>query len=128
MKLPRLLLSLACVAAFASAGPALAHPKLVSSNPSANATVAKPARIALTFSEKLLAPMSGAQLIMTGMPGTAKHPAMPIGGLKISVANGGKTMLIQPPRPLAAGTYQLKWHAVAGDTHRISGAFSFTVK
>ena len=69
-----------------------------------------------------------AQLIMTGMPGMADHPPMPIKGLKTSVAGGGKTMIIQPPRPLAAGTYQLKWHAVAGDTHRITGAFSFKVK
>ena len=128
MKMPSPLLSLTAIAALAVAGPALAHPKLVSSNPAANATVAKPARITLNFSEKLLPPMSGAQLIMTGMPGMANHPAMPITGLKTSVTGGGKTMIVQPPRPLAAGTYQLKWHAVAGDTHRITGAFSFKVK
>jgi hypothetical protein len=128
MKLPSPLLALTAVAALAVAAPAFAHPKLVSSNPAANATVAKPARITLNFSEKLLPPMSGAQLIMTGMPGMADHPPMPIKGLKTSVAGGGKTMIVQLPRPLAAGTYQLKWHAVAGDTHRITGAFTFKVK
>lgn len=128
MKLPRPLLSFTAVAALAIAGPALAHPKLVSSSPAANATVAKPARITLIFSEKLLPPMSGAQLVVTAMPGMANHLPMAITGLKTSVAGGGKTLIVQPPRPLAAGTYQLKWHAVAGDTHRIAGTFSFTVK
>lgn len=128
MKFPGPLLSLAAVAALAIPAPALAHPKLVSSSPAANATVAKPARITLNFSEKLLAPMSGAQLIMTGMPGMANHPPMPIKGVKSSVAGNGKTMIVQLPKPLTAGTYQLKWHAVAGDTHRITGAFSFKVR
>ena len=31
-------------------------------------------------------------------------------------------------RPLAAGTYALKWHAVAADQHRIEGDFNFTVR
>ena len=128
MHIYRPLLALSAVAMLTVAAPAMAHPKLVSSTPAANATVAKPARVTLNFSEKLLAPMSGAQLIMTGMPGMANHPPMPITGLKTSFAGGGKTMIVQTPRPLAAGTYQLKWHTVGADTHRITGAFNFNVR
>ena len=46
------------------AGTANAHPKLVSASPAANATVAKPARIELHFSEKLMPAFSKADLTM----------------------------------------------------------------
>jgi methionine-rich copper-binding protein CopC len=59
---------LTAAAAFALILPAAAsaHSKLVSSNPAADATVAKPTKLSLTFSETFLAPMSGAELVMTG--------------------------------------------------------------
>lgn len=126
MTLPRIWLAVPTLAALAIATPAPAHPKLVSSSPAANATVAKPTRATLTYSETLLAPMSGVDLTMTGMPGMAKHAPMKITGFKTAVE--GKTIVVTFPRPLPAGTYDLKWHAVAGDTHRIEGAFTFAVK
>ena len=126
MPFPRTLLAAPMLAALAFATPALAHPKLVSSTPAANATVAKPTQVTLTYNETLLAPMSGIDLTMTGMPGMAHHAPMKITGFKTAVA--GKTMTVMFPRPLPAGTYALKWHAVAGDTHRIEGDFAFTVK
>ena len=49
--------------------PAYAHPKLVSSTPAANASVSAPSRITLTFSEGLMPKLSGAEIVMTGMPG-----------------------------------------------------------
>ena len=57
------------------AGTANAHPKLVSATPAANATVAKPARIQLRFSEKLVSAFSKADLIMAAMPGMPSMPA-----------------------------------------------------
>lgn len=107
-------------------GVALAHPKLVSSTPAASATVVKPTKLTLNFNETLVGPLSGIELTMTGMPGMSGHQPMPIKGFKTAAA--GKTLTITLPRPLPAGTYDLKWHAVAADQHRIEGAFSFTVR
>ena len=109
-------------------GAAFAHSKMVSSTPAANATVAKPTRLSLTFSEKFLAPMSGVELVMTGMPGMADHPPMPIKGFKTALAPDGKTMVVTLPRALPAGDYDLKWHIVGADQHKMEGGYSFKVK
>ena len=105
---------------------AMAHPRLLSSSPAANASVAKPATITLGFSETLVAPLSGIELTMTGMPGMAKRGPVPISDFTTKVT--GKVLTVKLARPLAAGTYVLKWHAVAADQHRIEGNFSFTVR
>ncbi|NLR72286.1 copper homeostasis periplasmic binding protein CopC [Novosphingobium sp. ERN07] len=107
-------------------GTAFAHPKLVSSTPAANTAVAKPTTLSLTFSEDLVGPLSGIELVMTGMPGMANHAPMPIKGFKSETK--GKVLTVKLPRALPAGTYNLKWHAVAGDQHRIEGQYAFTVR
>lgn len=107
---------------------ALAHPKLLSSTPAANATVAKPTKLTLTFSEKLLVPLSGVDLTMTGMPGMADHAPMPIKGFKTAVDGDGKTMTVTLPRALPAGNYDLSWHIVGADQHKMAGKYSFSVK
>ncbi|MFN3468720.1 MAG: copper homeostasis periplasmic binding protein CopC [Novosphingobium sp.] len=122
----RFLSLLAAPALALIATPALAHPKLVSSSPAANTAVAKPTRLTLTFSEDLVAPLSGIELVMTGMPGMANHAPMPIKGFQTAVT--GKVLTVTLPRPLPAGSYDLTWHAVAGDQHRIEGKYSFTVR
>lgn len=105
---------------------AVAHPKLVSATPAANAVVTKPTKITLAFSENLVAPLSGIDLTMTGMPGMANHDPMPIKGFTSKV--DGKTLTVTFPRALPAGTYLLQWHVVAADQHRIEGKHSFTVR
>ncbi|MDR7101598.1 copper homeostasis periplasmic binding protein CopC [Croceicoccus sp. BE223] len=122
----KFLAPLAALAVVLSPAVAMAHPKLVSATPAAKATVAKPTTLTLTFSEDLVAPLSGIELTMTGMPGMANHKPMPVKGFATKVV--GKTMTISLPRALPAGTYDLKWHAVAGDQHRIQGGYSFSVK
>lgn len=114
------------LAMLALPGAALAHPKLLSSNPAANTAVAKPTKLTLTFSETLVAPLSGIELVMTGMPGMANHAPMPIKGFATAVS--GKVLTVTLPRALPAGSYQLKWHAVAGDQHRIEGQYAFAVR
>lgn len=121
-----LLAPLAALAVVLSPAAALAHPKLVSATPAAQATVAKPTTLKLNFSEDLVGPLSGIELTMTGMPGMAGHKPMPVKGFATKVV--GKTMTITLPRALPAGTYDLKWYAVAADQHRIQGAYSFSVK
>lgn len=108
--------------------PAIAHPKLVASNPAANATVAKPKMIELRFSEKLVGQFSSVDLLMIGMPGMKAHAPMKVGGLATSTRKDGKTMIVSLKSPLTAGTYKLDWHAVSADTHRVNGTYSFRVK
>jgi methionine-rich copper-binding protein CopC len=110
------------------AAPAIAHPKLLSSSPANKAVVASPSQIRLSFSESLLAPLSGIDLAMTAMPGMANHGVMKVAGFQTSLAPDGKTLVAALPRALRAGNYTVKWHAVSTDTHRVEGSFSFTVK
>ena len=124
----RFFLTAAAAFALSLPGVASAHSKLVSSSPAANATIAKPTKLTLTFSETFLAPMSGVDLVMTGMPGMADHAPMPIKGFKTSVAPDGKTMIVTLPRALPAGSYELKWHIGGADQHRMEGGYSFTVR
>ena len=124
----RFLIAAAALSLAILPGAALAHSKLLSSSPAANATVAKPTKLTLTFSEKFLAPMSGVELVMTGMPGMADHPPMPIKGFKTALAVDGKTMVVTLPRALPAGDYDLKWHIVGADQHKMEGGYSFKVK
>ena len=107
---------------------AQAHTKLVSSLPAANAIVAKPGKVVLTFNERVFAKFTGATLTMTAMPGMANHPPMPITGFTSAMNPDGKTLTLTMRRALAPGTYQLKWHAAGTDTHRMQGTFNFTVK
>lgn len=128
--MPRLPLTstLTSLAALALAVPgvAMAHPKLVSSTPAANASIAKPTEITLNFNETLVGPLSGIELVMTGMPGMGGHKPMPISGFATKAE--GKTLKIKLPRALPAGSYSLTWHAVAADQHRIQGSYAFTVR
>ena len=117
--------TLAFLAAFALPVSASAHPHLVSSTPAQEATVSKPTKLSLAFSEPLLAPLSGIELTMTAMPGMANHKPMPVKGFKTEVK--GKTMTATLPRALPTGSYLVKWHAVAADQHRIEGSFTFKV-
>lgn len=122
-------LSLAGVAMALLPSVALAHAKIVSSRPAANATVstAKAKSISLTFNEKLMAPTVKADLLMTGMPGMKNHAPMKV-AFGSMMGTDGKSMMLMPKRALVPGTYKVTWSAAGADTHRMSGGFSFTVK
>mgnify|MGYP002780558462 CR=1 FL=1 len=106
------------------AGAANAHPKLVSASPAANATVAKPARIQLRFSEKLMPAFSKADLTMAAMPGMA---AMKVASTA-ALAADGRTLVVTPKAPLHAGRYSVAWQIVSTDTHKVAGSYAFAVK
>ena len=110
----------------AVASAAHAHPKLVSATPALNATVAKPARVELRFSERLMPKFSGAGLMMTRMRGMA-HPPMKVAATA-AVAADGRTLVVTPKSPLASGTYNVAWRVVSADTHRITGTHAFAVE
>lgn len=106
---------------------AFAHPKLVSSAPADKAEVAAPQKIELLFSENLLTQFSGANLVMSGMPGMADHAPMKVAA-KVSGSDDPKAMVITPARALSPGSYRVDWRAVSPDTHPITGNIAFTVK
>ena len=101
------------------AGPAMAHARLVAANPAKAAAVAPPPRISLTFSQRLEQKFSG--LTLSNARGSAVK-------LKTSVGKDGLTLIAVPQSPLTPGAYLVKWHAVAGDAHRMEGSYSFTVR
>lgn len=116
----------AALALLGVAGVAQAHPKLLSASPAPNATVAKPARVTLQFSEKLMPKFSGADLMMTGHAGKT-HAPMKITAVA-AVGADGRTLVVTPKAPLAAGSYSVAWHVVSVDTHRVTGNIAFAVK
>jgi methionine-rich copper-binding protein CopC len=126
MKKFRSLIASVLVAGAAIATPALAHPKLVTALP-ADKAATPTNRITLTFSEPLVAAVSGMEVTMTGMPGMPNHN-MKMTGYKTSVSDDGKALIATFGRPLMAGSYSVQWHVVSSDTHRISGTLAFTVR
>jgi methionine-rich copper-binding protein CopC len=111
-----------------TATPALAHTKLVASTPAANATIAKPGKIVLTFNERLVATFFKTELLMTSMPGMADHPPMKMTGYTTQMSVDGKSVTLLLKRALPAGGYVLKWSAAGMDTHRMTGELPFNVK
>lgn len=107
---------------------AQAHPKLLSSTPGAATTAVAPKAITLKFSEKIVPSFTGLDLIMTAMPGMASGQTMKIAGFKPAFGRDGKTLTARMAKPLTVGDYRVTWHAVAADTHRITGSFDFAVK
>ena len=133
--------SVLAVAALVAPLPAFAHPKLVAATPAPNATTATTARLQLVFSEKLVAQFSGAEVVMTDMPGMKMHGPMRMPA-KASVAEDGKTLVLTLAKPLPKGGYRVDWQVVSADadplsassssmradTHRVKGSYSFKVQ
>lgn len=119
--------TLAVASALFATTAAFAHPALLSSSPADKSQGPAPAKIELKFSETLTTLFSGANLIMTGMPGMPNHGAMKINA-SVAGASDGKTMIITPASPLVAGDYRVEWRAVSSDTHPVKGSFTFQVK
>ncbi len=99
-----------------------AHPKLVKSSPAADAVIdTSPKELRLSFNEELVAKFSGAEVKNQQGQKIEVGSAVPDGTDK-------KQLVLLVPTPLAAGAYEVEWHAVAADTHRVHGSYSFTVK
>lgn len=101
---------------------AIAHPKLVNSTPPADAVIdSSPKELRLSFNEELVAKFCGAELK------NQQGQTVELGSGAADPADK-KQLVVPLPTPLAAGVYKVDWHAVAADTHRIHGSYSFTVK
>ena len=98
---------------------AYAHPKLVKSDPAADAVVsAAPKELRLSFNEELVPKFSSADVK------DQKGQKVEVGTAAADPTDK-KQLVVPLAKPLAAGTH---WHAVAADTHRVQGSYSFTVK
>lgn len=111
-----------------AAAPALAQPHAVASSPTDGAQGSAVAQVTITFSEPVVAASSGVAVIMTGMPGMADHPPMPMPGVRVSLSADGRTLTARLPRALPIGTYVANWHAAGADAVRATGKIAFTVK
>jgi len=115
------------VAALIAPLPAFAHPKLITATPAPNSATAPTARLQLAFSERLVAQFSGADVVMTEMPGMKMRAPMKM-AVKASLAEDGKTLVLTLQKPLAKGNYRIDWRVVSTDTHRVQGNYSFKVQ
>lgn len=101
---------------------------LVGATPAADAAARDVRSLALRFSAPLEAGKSGAEIVMTAMPGMAHHQPMKVTGFGTALADGGRTLALTLPRALPAGTYRVSWHAAASDGQHGEGSYSFTVR
>jgi len=114
------LAALAGASALIFTSPAWAHAHLVSSNPAANATVAAPKAITLTFSDKVVPAFSKFDITMP------EHGGMKV-AVKTVVSTDGKSITGTPEAALAQGAYKIVWTAASADGHKMNGEVSFKV-
>ncbi len=120
MRIAKTLFAAIAATAMLSAGPAFAHAKLVSSNPSANATVqTAPRTITLVFNERVVPTFSKLEL------------TMPEHGMNVpvrsTVSDDGKRIIGTLQSPLHKGAYAVHWTAAGADGHKMEGRINFRV-
>ena len=97
-----------------------AHPVVKDSDPRDGAVVERaPSEIRITFSEVLIPKFSGLEV-------KDKDGHVMASGRASN--DDDKTLVAPLSAPLKPGTYQVIWHAVSADTHRVKGQYAFTVK
>ena len=100
---------------------ALAHAKLKSSLPAANATVSDaPHELRLTFTEKPELAVSKVILLADG------KDTIPLGKLAAD-AKSAETVVAPVSGHLGAGRYTVQYRVAGRDGHPIRGSFAFTV-
>jgi len=116
--IPLTVVAAAAVVAMAT-GQAVAHASLASATPAPNATVPPTRTISLTFSGRIVADFSSFDV--TDARGNKAT---------VTVAHGrdGKTMTGTLARPLAPGRHRVDWRIASIDGHRMTGAYTFTVR
>jgi copper resistance protein C len=93
-----------------------AHAYLKAATPAVGASGPAPKRIVLTMSEKVFPKFSGFEL------------SSKLGTVPIKIVTANDQMIGTPLKPLPPGAYDVKWHAVGSDTHRMEGSFAFVVR
>src|SRR3982751_609756 len=117
IKLTRLIVGLALLLSPSSA---LAHARLLRSDPAEGSRIVSPQWIILWFSERPEITLSSA--VLKDQSGKD----FPVGPWKAR-ADNPRAMTIPVVETLAPGTYTLAWRTAASDGHPSRGTFSFTV-
>ena len=73
----------------------------------------------MNFNEGLVPRFTGLELK------NASGKVIPTG--KTALDGGNKKIVVPVQGQLAPGTYNVSWHAVSTDTHRVSGHYTFKV-
>lgn len=103
-----------------SARVALAHAELISASPGNQSVLDEsPTEIVLGFSEAVDPIEPTIRLV------DDQGAEVEIGG--VSQPGGSDTMRADIPEELADGTYVVAWQALSADSHRVRGAFTFSV-
>ncbi|GAB2469053.1 hypothetical protein GCM10027063_06820 [Promicromonospora xylanilytica] len=111
-------LVVAVVAMLATATPATAHDKLVSSDPSPDQVLQEaPSTVELTFSAEVLD--MGAAVVVADADGTDRVSGPPV------IDGPTVTAALDPGMPDSG--YEIRWRVVSSDGHPISGVVPFTV-
>ncbi|WP_165362758.1 copper resistance CopC family protein [Promicromonospora panici] len=111
-------LAVAVVATIATAAPASAHDKLISSDPASGQTLAEaPSAVSLTFSADVLD--MGAAVVVSDDGGTDWVSAAPM--------VDGPTVTAALDPGMADTGYEIRWRVVSSDGHPISGVVPFAV-
>lgn len=105
----------ACAALALAASPASAHTSLTGANPAANATVAPPSQIVLTYADPVQLP----QVVLTDAGGGRREAG------KARAVDDKVTEAVKGTLP--NGVYTVGWRVVSPDGHPISGTYRFTV-
>ncbi|NJC72461.1 copper resistance protein CopC [Planosporangium thailandense] len=96
---------------------AWAHSQLLSTTPTAGATVTAPiSEVTLTFNEPVHQKFS---VVVVNGPGGASYSA---GHVQVI-----DSVVHQPVHPLRSGSYTVAWRVVSADGHPVEGRFGFTV-
>ncbi|KAB2382748.1 copper resistance protein CopC [Actinomadura montaniterrae] len=98
-----------------AAPPASAHTSLTGAKPAANATIAPPTQIVLTYADPVQLP----QVVLTDAKG-GRHEAG-----KAQAVDNKVTEAVKGTLP--NGVYTVGWRVVSPDGHPISGTYTFTV-
>lgn len=118
---PRTFGTIAVIAIGLATTPAMAHPKLLSASPAADASDSAAAKeIKLSFSEGVIAKLSGVELKDEGGKTVST-------GVPVTDPKDQKQLIVPLPAPLAPGRYTVNWHAVSEDTHRVKGQYSLMI-
>jgi copper transport protein len=113
----RRLLLAGVLTALAFPASAFAHATLLKTSPGFQQRLgASPHEITLTFDQYIKALPGSVQLY-------SEHGALPVS----SVRSKARTLEAAVP-PLRTGGYTIRWHAISGDGHVVSGVFTFGVR
>ena len=115
------LAAVAIIAAIISGTLAYAHPEMQTAEPAVGAATTSPKQIKIMFNENVMVQFSGVELKdQTGR-------MVPTGKATVDPANK-KQLVVPVNEALSPGDYNVEWHAVSDDTHRVKGRYSFSVK